>query len=104
MNHSVDRATGRVVFPSNRRTKLFAALSWPWVAFEVDGESEKGGWSVLVVGSAEEIDKPDDISPMVTRSGRWAAGPDAAWVMIVPSKITGRRIQTVLDDRARACD
>jgi nitroimidazol reductase NimA-like FMN-containing flavoprotein (pyridoxamine 5'-phosphate oxidase superfamily) len=95
VNHVYDRPSGCVVFPTNTRTKLRAALDWPWVAFEVDAvqPDDSGGWSVLVVGRAEAIDDP----ALIARAARerrvlWAAGGDVQWVRIVPSKVTGRRI------------
>ncbi len=95
VNHVYDRPSGFVVFPTNTRTKLHAALNWPWVAFEVDGlePDEGGGWSVLVVGRAEEITDPVVIARVASqRHIPWAAGDGARWVRIVPSKVTGRRI------------
>ena len=64
VNHVYDRESGCVVFPTDARTKLHAALNEPEVAFEVDGVSPEGdrGWSVLVVGHAEEITDPDTIA------------------------------------------
>lgn len=95
VNHVYDRDSGCVVFPTNARTKLHAALNWPSVAFEVDGVSPngEGGWSVLVVGRAEPVTDPEAIA----RAGRerhvlWAAGDAVQWVRVVPSKVTGRRI------------
>jgi hypothetical protein len=95
VNHVYDRPSDAVVFPTNSRTKLRAALNWPWVAFEVDGvDSDDGsGWSVLVVGRAEEITDPDVIARVSSqRHIPWAAGEFARWIRIVPTKVTGRRI------------
>jgi hypothetical protein len=72
-----------------------AALDWPWVAFEIDGvESDgDGGWSVLVVGTAEVVTDPEEVALAAReRHVRWAGGDSATWVRIVPSKVTGRRI------------
>jgi nitroimidazol reductase NimA-like FMN-containing flavoprotein (pyridoxamine 5'-phosphate oxidase superfamily) len=98
VNHVLDPETGNVMFPSNSRTKLAAALEWPWVAFEVDGIDADGGygWSVMVVGHAELVEDPFVISRAVElRYVVWAIGPHSHWVQIVPSKITGRRISAV---------
>ena len=95
INHVYDRASGCVVFPTNDRTKLHAALVWPWVAFEVDGVDDSGasGWSVLVVGRAEEITDPEEVTRLTgERHVPWRADSAVHWLRIVPSKVTGRRI------------
>ncbi len=94
--HVYDRATRTVLFPTNEATKLHAALSWPYVAFEVDGESGDEGWSVLVVGRAEAIGSVDQGELFHRRSVNWRLGREARWVQIVPEKITGRRISAVV--------
>lgn len=99
VNHVYDRASGCVVFPTNARTKLHSALNWPWVAYEVDGVEPDGdsGWSVMVVGRAEEITDPDEIARAARdRHVLWRPGDTAHWVRIVPSKVTGRRIRAVV--------
>lgn len=99
VNHVYDRESGCVVFPTKSGTKLFAALDWPWVAFEVDGlePDGDGGWSVLVVGRAEEVTDPSEIERIApTRRVLWAAGSGTRWVRIVPSKVTGRQISAVV--------
>jgi hypothetical protein len=85
------------VFPTNKRTKWRAALDWPWVAFEVDGmdADQTGGWSVAVVGRAEEVTDPTEIIwATQTRAVPWGAGvgPGTRWLRIVPTKLTGWRI------------
>jgi nitroimidazol reductase NimA-like FMN-containing flavoprotein (pyridoxamine 5'-phosphate oxidase superfamily) len=97
VNHVYDASTGSVVFPTNERTKWRAALDWPWVAFEVDGmEADRtGGWSVAVVGRAEELTDDSDFARLSQhRAVAWVAdrGPATHWLRIVPSKITGWRI------------
>jgi uncharacterized protein len=95
VNHVYDRSSGSIMLPTNPGTKLHAALDWPWTAFEVDGldPDGAGGWSVLVVGRAEEVTDPDDIARVVARRhARWRAGDQMHWLRIVPSKVTGRRI------------
>lgn len=99
VKHVYDSASGCVAFPTQPGTKLRAALSWPFVAFEVDGlgPDDNGGWSVLVVGSAEEITDPDEIRRLATlRDVHWVAGRSARWVRIVPERVTGRRISAVV--------
>ena len=98
VSHVYDRPLSSVVFPSHVGTKLHAALDWPFVAFEVDGgeDDERGAWSVLVVGRAEEVTDPAVIERCSTmRTVRWAAGAGTRWLRVVPSKVTGRRIRAV---------
>jgi hypothetical protein len=97
VNHVYDPSTGTIVFPTNKRTKWRAALDWPWVAFEVDGmdADQTGGWSVAVVGRAEEVTDPTEIIwATQTRAVPWGAGvgPGTRWLRIVPTKLTGWRI------------
>lgn len=99
VNHVYDRATGTVAFPTNARTKLHAALDWPDVAYEVDGVEPDGesGWSVAVVGRAEEITAPDAIARLTReRHVLWRPGETSHWIRIVPEKVTGRRISAVV--------
>lgn len=97
VNHVYDPSTGTIVFPTNERTKWRAALDWPWVAFEVDGmdADRNGGWSVAVVGRAEEVTDPAEIIwAEERRTVPWGVGvgPGTCWLRIVPAKITGWRI------------
>jgi len=97
VNHVYDPSTGTIVFPTNERTKWRAALDWPWVAFEVDGmdADRNGGWSVAVVGRAEEMTDPAEVTwAKERRTVPWGVGvgPGTCWLRIVPTKITGWRI------------
>jgi uncharacterized protein len=95
VNHVYDHDRGCVVFPTNDGTKLRAALDWPWVAFEVDGiaDDDGSGWSVLVVGRAEQVTDEDEITRLAQqRMVPWRAGPGVTWLRISPSKVSGRRI------------
>ncbi len=99
VNHVFDPVDRCVAFVSNERTKLHAALGWPWVAFEVDGvePDESAGWSVLVVGRAEEIDDAGTVARLeAQRRALWRMGDPGQWVRIVPSKVTGRQISAVV--------
>ena len=44
VNHVFDETDGTVAFPTNANTKLHAALSWPFVAFEVESPSGQLSW------------------------------------------------------------
>ncbi|MGH8836177.1 MAG: pyridoxamine 5'-phosphate oxidase family protein [Actinomycetes bacterium] len=57
---------------------------------------DRGGWSVLVVGTAEEITDPDEIRTLTGRRHvLWVADRSAHWLRIVPATVTGRRISAV---------
>lgn len=99
VNHVFDQESRCVMFPTNAGSKLHGALDWPWVAFEVDGiePGEQGGWSVLVVGRAEEVNDPAEIARASRlRHVLWRPGETAHWVRIASSKVTGRRISATL--------
>jgi nitroimidazol reductase NimA-like FMN-containing flavoprotein (pyridoxamine 5'-phosphate oxidase superfamily) len=98
ISHVYDRQAHVLAFPTNARTKLRAALDWPWVAYEVDDVDldRTGGWSVMVVGRAEEIvDAAETARLAELRSVRWAPDESARWICVVPTKTTGRRIKIV---------
>ena len=88
-----------VVFRSDDGTKLDRLREQP-VSFEADrfDQYRRIGWSVLVRGIAHEIDSVEvsdlEIDP-------WAPGSKAHWVRIVPTAISGRRLELrdLLGDR-----
>jgi nitroimidazol reductase NimA-like FMN-containing flavoprotein (pyridoxamine 5'-phosphate oxidase superfamily) len=95
VSHVYDRESGCVMFPTNVGSKLRAALGASEVAFEVDGVSPDGdrGWSVLVVGKAEEVTDEETMARAASeRSVIWRTGNRVHWIRIVPWKVTGRRI------------
>jgi hypothetical protein len=97
VNHVYDPPTGTIVFPTNERTKWRAALDWPRVAFEVDSmdANRNSGWSVAVVGRAEDLTDPAEVAWATQRRAvPWCVGvgPGTCWLRIVPTKITGWRI------------
>jgi hypothetical protein len=53
------------------------------------------GWSVLVRGTAHEIDPAE--APDVDID-TWAPGRKPFWVQIAPTAISGRRIELARDD------
>jgi nitroimidazol reductase NimA-like FMN-containing flavoprotein (pyridoxamine 5'-phosphate oxidase superfamily) len=87
----------RIVFRTDEGLKLLNA-PLRRVAFEIDGFDETAGtgWSVLVQGSAYEITRAVDERsetllhlPLVP----FAPGEKAHWIEIVPTSITGRRLE-----------
>lgn len=87
---------GQIVFRTSMGRKLHAVAGGGKVAFEVDrwDRETRTGWSVLVVGPAEEIDDYEEFQKVEALGLRtWADDPEQnRWVRIVPEKITGRRI------------
>jgi nitroimidazol reductase NimA-like FMN-containing flavoprotein (pyridoxamine 5'-phosphate oxidase superfamily) len=92
LNFTVD--DGALLFRSAEGTKLVEVVLAGRVAFEVDGYEPSRGqaWSVVVKGSAELLDRFDDIYraqdlPLFP----WNASPKERFVRIVPDKLSGRR-------------
>lgn len=88
---------GNVVFRTITGEKLSAAREFSEVAFEVDEWDARShsGWSVLVRGVAEpvtewaEVEQLEQIDLVPWTSQEWRR----MWIRIVPSEITGRRVQ-----------
>jgi uncharacterized protein len=71
------------------------------VAFEIDGIERLYhlGWSVLVVGSIEEVTNSSELAALATLPlGPWAPGPKTCWMRIRPDTITGRTIPPLRDE------
>jgi nitroimidazol reductase NimA-like FMN-containing flavoprotein (pyridoxamine 5'-phosphate oxidase superfamily) len=87
---------GKVVFRSALGAKLDAAMRRAPVAFEVDGwdDQNRAGWSVLVRGTAHEVEDPDTVKALDHLGLEvWIHGPHPLhWVEIAPTEVTGRRI------------
>ncbi|MHB8682609.1 MAG: pyridoxamine 5'-phosphate oxidase family protein [Acidimicrobiales bacterium] len=86
---------GLVVFRTGAGTKLDAAVRNSVIAFEVDEVDPRyhEGWSVLVVGMADELRDPVMIErathlPLVS----WAPGERDHVVCLRPEFVSGRRI------------
>ncbi|HEX5614521.1 MAG TPA: pyridoxamine 5'-phosphate oxidase family protein [Acidimicrobiia bacterium] len=93
VNYALDDET--VVFRTDPGTKLHGATRGRRVAFEIDGIDPlyHEGWSVLVVGTAEEVSDPHERHQLAHLPlALWGAGPKAHWVRIRPDAITGRRL------------
>jgi nitroimidazol reductase NimA-like FMN-containing flavoprotein (pyridoxamine 5'-phosphate oxidase superfamily) len=104
VHHVYDASTGTIVFPTNERTKWRAALDWPWVAFEVDGmdADRTGGWSVAVVGRAEELTDGAEIARLAQRrAAPWGGGrgPGPPRLRLGASTVTGWRVAGPPSDR-----
>ena len=83
-----------VVFRNDPGTKVYGARNRR-VAFECDGTDRMyhTGWSVLVLGDAEEVLNPSEIARLERLPlGPWCPGPKPTWLRIRAKTITGRRI------------
>jgi len=86
---------GRIVFRTGSGTKLDAALRHSVVAFEVDDvdPTYRSGWSVLVVGVADEVRDPAAVRrALALPLAPWAPGDRPQVVALQPEFISGRRI------------
>lgn len=86
-----------IVFRTAEGTKLVSIVVGPAVAFEVDGfDAERGeAWSVVVKGTASEVDvfdAPDDSAFPIFP---WSATPKPRFVRITADSIDGRRFRVV---------
>ena len=86
---------GDVVFRTDPGAKLSAAVLRMKVAFEVDQTQpfSHEGWSVLVVGHAEEVRDRAELAVVARLALRpWAEGVRDQVVRIRAEKVTGRRL------------
>ena len=86
---------GSIVFRTARGEKSDAAAMEKPVAFEIDDwdPGNEKGWSVLVKGTAYEIDSDHRAAVDAASLRPWARAVERdIWVRIVPNEITGRRL------------
>ena len=86
---------GDIVFRTSSGTKLAAAMRRATVSFEVDRIDAvfEDGWSVLVVGTAVEVDDDKELERVRGLELRtWAEGPREHVVRIRADFLSGRRI------------
>jgi uncharacterized protein len=86
---------GDVVFSTSRGTSLDAALRNAVVAFEVDdlGPEDRAGWSVLLVGLADEITDAGRRARAHGLTRAAPSGPTSDRVMAIhPELISGHRV------------
>jgi uncharacterized protein len=95
VNYGFDEASQSIVFRSARGSKLTALLLAEQVAFEVDGaqEGERLGWSVVVIGAAEEVTHGAERERLEKLGVRpWAAEEKPHWLRIRTTVVSGRTI------------
>ena len=89
---------GDIYFRTTPGTKLAAAARNAIVAFEVDRADAMShtGWSVLVIGPAEEVDDPDELRRLAQLPlTRWVDGGADTLVRIRASLLSGREMTHV---------
>ena len=95
VNYAFDDQTQSVVFRSALGSKLREGLSSGTAAFEIDGTDpvDQTGWSVIIVGEAEEVTDPAEIERLEDfELESWAPGVKTHWVRIRATSASGRRI------------
>jgi hypothetical protein len=86
-----------ILFLTAEGTKLAGAILGTSVAFEIDAADPlfHTGWSVIVRGTAEEVDHLDDLVVVEDLPLQpWGPGAKHRYVRIRPVLVTGRRIAT----------
>jgi nitroimidazol reductase NimA-like FMN-containing flavoprotein (pyridoxamine 5'-phosphate oxidase superfamily) len=95
VNYGFDEASQAIVFRSARGSKLTALLLAEQVAFEIDGaqEGDRLGWSVVVVGSAEEVTNAAERERLEKLGVRpWSDEEKPHWLRIRTTVVSGRAI------------
>jgi uncharacterized protein len=98
VNYAFDDQTQSVVFRSTLGSELREGLSSGTAAFEIDGTDpvERAGWSVIIVGEAEEVTDPAEADRLEGfELEPWAPGVKTHWVRIRATSASGRRIVRV---------
>jgi nitroimidazol reductase NimA-like FMN-containing flavoprotein (pyridoxamine 5'-phosphate oxidase superfamily) len=102
LNYVFDPRSQSVVFRTAQGSKLHGLLRAREAAFEIDGIDHGGrtGWSVVVIGAAEEVTNASEIRRLDQLGLEvWAPGPRTHWVRIRARTLSGRRIAAVADSR-----
>jgi nitroimidazol reductase NimA-like FMN-containing flavoprotein (pyridoxamine 5'-phosphate oxidase superfamily) len=92
VNYSV--LDGNVLLRTELYGSLAGAASGNAVALEADELDDRlsSGWSVVVLGRAEQVHDPAEIASLFPRMPQpWAPGSRPVLVRILPSQVTGRR-------------
>lgn len=89
VNHAVH--DGSIVFRTAPGTKLLELTIHRNVVFQVDGFDDRAAFSVVVKGTADELQSSREVED-VERTGvtPWAPEEKDRWVQITPWLVTGR--------------
>jgi len=93
MNYCVDGE--EIILRTGPGAMLASAQCAEQVSLQVDAIDSlyRSGWSVLVLGVAEEIIQADELDRLRSLALRsWAGGERRHWVRMRPIQITGRRL------------
>ncbi|HZB72241.1 MAG TPA: pyridoxamine 5'-phosphate oxidase family protein [Acidimicrobiales bacterium] len=95
-----------IVFRTDPGGKLASLAGNPAVCFEIDhvDAEARTGWSVLVKGTAQQLDPRQRDQAAALGLEYWAIGTKAHWVRIHPIEVTGRRIWQAAVPAARPAD
>lgn len=95
VNFALDRDES-IVIRTDASGKLWPAIRQAVVAFETDrlDEATRSGWSVTVVGRAEEVIDAGEAAGLRTLGlDPWAPGERDHFIRIRPEIVTGRRVR-----------
>jgi nitroimidazol reductase NimA-like FMN-containing flavoprotein (pyridoxamine 5'-phosphate oxidase superfamily) len=95
VNYVFDESSKSIVFRSARGSKFTALVLSGKAAFEIDGIGSAGetGWSVIVLGVAEEVTNTAEVDRLEQLGLRpWAPGEKPHWIRIRTNVVSGRRI------------
>jgi nitroimidazol reductase NimA-like FMN-containing flavoprotein (pyridoxamine 5'-phosphate oxidase superfamily) len=97
VNYVFDQSSQSIVFRSARGSKFTALVLSAQAAFEIDGVEPNGqtGWSVIVLGVAEELTQAAEVHRLEQLGLRpLAPGAKPHWLRIRSTVLSGRRIIT----------
>jgi nitroimidazol reductase NimA-like FMN-containing flavoprotein (pyridoxamine 5'-phosphate oxidase superfamily) len=92
VNYSV--LDGSVFFRTGLYGSLVRAASGDAVALEADELDDRlsSGWSVVVLGRAEQVQDSAEVASLFRRMGQpWAPGSRPVLIRILPSQVSGRQ-------------
>lgn len=95
VNYVFDEESQSVLFRTDYGSKLHALLLKEEAAFEIDEVDpvRRTGWSVVVVGTAEQVSNPFELRRLEHAGLEpWAPGPKPHWMRIRARTVTGRRL------------
>ncbi len=96
VNYAFDEPSQSVVFHTLEGSKFHSLEHSTRACFEVDGyDPEAGtGWSVIVIGTTEQITRPAEIERVARLNARaWPDGEGRAhWMRIRARTVSGRRL------------